>query len=53
MGFTAWMTLLYLLLIAGTIIAFIRKKKIIGIILIMIMAVGIVVLGYLWFTSPM
>lgn len=53
MGFTVWMALLYLLLITGTVFAFIRKKKVIGIILIMVMAVGIVILGYLWFTSPM
>ena len=53
MGFTVWMALLYLVLIAGTIFAFMRKRKIIGIILITVMTVGIVILGYLWFISPM
>ena len=46
MGFTAWMTLLYLLLIAGTIIAFIRKKKIIGIILAILRHVFLIGLCY-------
>ena len=53
MGFTVWMALLYLVLIAGTIFEIIKKRKIIGIILITVMTVGIVILGYLWFTSPM
>ena len=53
MGFTVWMALLYLAMIGCTIFAFMKKRKAIGIILITVMAVGIIVLGYLWFTSPM
>lgn len=53
MGFTAWLALLYLLLIAITVLAFMKRAKTIGIIAMAIMVLGIVVLGYLWFTSPM
>ena len=53
MGFTGWLALLYFLLIMITILAFVNKAKIIGIITIIIMALGMTVLGYLWFTSPM
>ena len=52
MGFTGWLTLLYCLLISITFLAFINKAKTIGIITI-IMAMGMAVLGYLWFTSSM
>ena len=47
------LALLYFLLITITIAAFMKKAKTIDIITIIIMALGLVVLGYLWFTSPM
>ena len=53
MGFTAWLAIVYVLLIIITAIAFVRKKKVVGIITTAIMVLGIVVLGYLWFTSSM
>ena len=53
MGFTAWLALLYFLLITITVLAFMKSAKTIGIIAMTIMVLGIVVLGYLWFTSPM
>ena len=53
MGFTAWLAIVYMLLIIITAIAFVRKKKVAGFITTAIMVLGIVVLGYLWFTSPM
>jgi len=53
MGFTAWLVLLYFLLITITIFAFKNKAKIISIITMIIMALGMVVLSCLWFTSPM
>ena len=52
MGFSGWLALLYCLLISITFLAFIDKAKTIGIITI-IMAMGMAVLGYLWFTSSM
>ena len=53
MGFTAWLAIVYVLLIIITAIAFVRKKKDAGIITTAIMVLEIVVLGYLWFTSSM
>ena len=53
MGFTFWLAIVYVLLIIITAIAFAKKKKVIGVIGTLIMVVGIVVLGYLWITSPM
>ena len=53
MGFTAWLLIAYVLLIIITAIAFAMKKKVIGIATTAIMILGIVVLGYLWITSPM
>ena len=53
MGFTEWLALLYCLLISIAFLAFINKAKTIGIITIIIMAMGMAVLGYLWFTSSM
>ena len=53
MGFTAWLAIVYVLLIIITAIAFVSKKKVAGIITTAIMVLGIVALGYLWFTSPM
>ena len=53
MGFVLLLMLFYAPLIAGTIIAFVKKKYAIGIILSAIMTVIIVYLGILWLTSPM
>ena len=53
MSFTAWVVIAYVLLIMITAIAFAMKKKGIGIATTAIMILGIVVLGYLWITSPM
>ena len=53
MGFTTWLAIVYLLLIVLAAIAFVKKKKVIGIITTAIMVLGIVVLGYFWVTSPM
>ena len=53
MGFTTWLIIIYLILIVCVIIAFIRRKKVLGIVLISFMALGIILLVYLWFTSSM
>ena len=53
MGFTSWLALAYLILLIFTIVAFLRKKNKIGYALIVVMIIGIIVLGYLWITSPM
>ena len=53
MGFTVWLAIVYMLLIIITAIAFAKKKKAAGIITTATMVLGIVVLGYLWITSPM
>lgn len=53
MGFTMWLLLAYIILIAGVFIAFKRKRKTIGIVLLLVMALSIFTLGYLWIHSPM
>ena len=53
MGFTAWLALIYLILLIFTTISFLTKKNKIGYALIGVMIIGIIVLGYLWITSPM
>ncbi len=57
MGFTTQLAIVYLILFIINIIAFIKgkenKKWIPCIIVTALMVVGIVILGYLWFTSPM
>ena len=52
-GITGFLALLYMVLIALTVFAFVKKKIVIGIVLSVLMLVGIVALGILWFTSPM
>ena len=52
-GITVFLALLYMVLIALTVCAFVKKKIVIGIILSVLMLAGIVALGILWFTSPM
>lgn len=53
MSFMALLGITYLLLIVLSVLAFRKRKKVIGIALIAIMVLGIAVLGYLWITSPM
>ena len=53
MSFTWLFVTTYELLLMFTIVAFVKKTKGVGIALIAIMVLGIVVLGYLWMTSPM
>jgi len=53
MGATTWLIILYILLIGLTVFAFAKKKRAAGIIMIAVMVTGAVILGYLWFTSPM
>ena len=53
MGFTMWLAIIYIVLIALTVLSFIKKKKAIGAIFLAIMVMGIIALGYLWITSPM
>lgn len=57
MGFTTYLMIMYLVLIIADIFAFIKGRKnkiwVPFIIITTIMVLGIVVLGYLWITSPM
>lgn len=53
MGFTFWLMLVYLLLTAGMVIALAKRKTAIAAAIAAVMLIGGLVLGYLWFTSPM
>ena len=57
MGFTTWSAIVYLILFVADIFAFIKgkenKKWVPCIMITALMVVGIVILGYLWITSPM
>lgn len=57
MGFTTYLMIMYLILIIADIFAFIKGRQnkiwVPFIIITTIMVLGIVVLGYLWITSPM
>lgn len=53
MGFTAGLFIIYLLLALAVMLSFKRRKMAFVKFLIGIMVLGILVLGYLWFTSPM
>ena len=57
MGFTIQFAILYLILFVIDVFAFIKgnenKKWVPCIMITAIMVVGIVILGYLWITSPM
>ena len=52
-GFTGLIALIYIFLIALAVFAFIKKKIVIGIVLSVLCAMGIIALAILWFTSPM
>lgn len=57
MGATIWLLIIYAILIVLDIIAFVKgrqnKKWIPFMVLTIVIILGIVVLGYLWITSPM
>lgn len=53
MGFTVWLGILYIVLIGLTIFSFVQKKKGIGIGLLAAVVISILILGYMWVTSPM
>ena len=53
MSFTSKLFLAYLLLGTGAVIAQKRKQKAIGAVLILVIVASILILGYLWVTSPM
>ena len=53
MSFTMWLLLAYIILIARAFVAFKRKRKTIGIVLLLVMVLSIFALGYLWIHSPM
>lgn len=57
MGFTGYAAILCFVLLVMDIFAFIKGKKsrkwTLFIVITSIMVIGIIVLGYLWFTSPM
>ena len=52
-GATGLIALIFMVLIGLAVFAFIKKKIVIGIILSVICVIGIITLGWLWFTSPM
>lgn len=57
MGFTMYLAIIYFILFVIDVVAFIKGKENSGwapfMMITVIMVVGIVVLGYLWITSPM
>lgn len=53
MGFTVRLGIIYIVLIGLAIFSFVQKKKVIGISLSAVIGVSIVILGYMWITSPM
>lgn len=52
-GITSLIAFIYMVLIGLAVFAFIKKKIVIGIVLSVLCAMGIIALGILWFTSPM
>lgn len=52
-GATGLIAHIFMVLIGLAVFAFIKKKIVIGIIISAICVIGIIALGYLWFTSPM
>ena len=53
MGFITKLLIVYIVLALLVGISFARKKKTVGVTILVLMALGIIVLGYMWFTSPM
>ncbi|MBO4360427.1 MAG: hypothetical protein J5822_06080 [Eubacteriaceae bacterium] len=53
MGFTVYLIMLYLLLTAASVFAFVRNRKSIGIITPEVTVPGTAIIAYLWITSPM
>ena len=52
-GLTSLIALIYMVVIGLAVFAFIKKKIVIGIVLSVLCAMGIIALAILWFTSPM
>ena len=52
-GLTSLIALIYMVLIGLAVFAFIKKKIVIGIVLLVLCVLGIIALAILWFTSPM
>lgn len=53
MSFTTLLILTYIIMSAGLFVAFRRKHKAIGTVLLLVIAMSILILGYLWIHSPM
>ena len=53
MGFTMRLIIIYMILTALTVIAFVRGKKLIGTIIITVMLISVIVLIYMWMSTPM
>ena len=53
MGFTAYLAIVCAIAVILDIVLFVYKKKTLGIIILCLLIVGLSVLGYLWFISPM
>lgn len=53
MGFTAYLAIIYAVIVILAMIAFAMKKKVLGILLLGLLILGSCILGYFWFTSPM
>ena len=53
MSFTMLLLISYIIMNIGTFIAFKLKHKIIGIVLLLVIALSIFILGYMWINSPM
>lgn len=53
MGLTLRLAFLYIVLIALTVLSFIRRKTAVAVLLLAATVVSIAVLVYLWITSPM
>ena len=53
MSFTMILFLVYLIMGMGAFIAFRRKHKAVGMGLLLVMAFGILILGYMWIHFPM
>lgn len=53
MGFTAYLAVIYLVLLIADVAAIVKKERTLAVGLTCIMAVGIVTLGWLWCACPM
>ncbi len=53
MSFTMWLAFFYVILIGLAVLAFAQKNKAVGLGILIVMAISITVLAYMWVTSPM